>query len=267
VATGNAIQALGSGFGTVTGVTATDASIVVGGTAAAPTIATGTLDVIAAQHPAAANWSNNSKKITSLANATAAADACSLGVAKAYAQCGPLIDMGYVGGVFNWLAIPAYSVPGAGTWAAGVLYLARCMCLPGAAANGYVSCVWVNHASMSNSYIALYDSGGNRLGVTADLSAQGTALIRVACTGFTAVPADGIIYAAYLNGTSGVAGGPVFEATHWNSVNPTTANSPQGAYNNLWPGLSGNAGLSAAPSSITYSSYVARASLPAVMID
>jgi hypothetical protein len=69
----------GGGSGTVTSVTATDTSIVVAGTAAAPTIATGTLDAVAAAHPAAANWSNNSKKITGLANGTAATDAAALG--------------------------------------------------------------------------------------------------------------------------------------------------------------------------------------------
>ncbi len=65
--------------GLVGSVTATDTSIVVGGTATAPTVATGTLDVIATQHAPAANWSNNSKKITALANATGAQDALALG--------------------------------------------------------------------------------------------------------------------------------------------------------------------------------------------
>lgn len=51
----------------VNSVTAGDTSIVVGGTAAAPTIETGTLDVIATDHPAAASWSNNNQGITSLA--------------------------------------------------------------------------------------------------------------------------------------------------------------------------------------------------------
>ena len=82
MATGNAIQSAapaGSGSGTVTSVTAGDTSIVIGGTAAAPTVETGTLDVIAADHPPAANWSNNSHKITSLANGTAAQDAAAFG--------------------------------------------------------------------------------------------------------------------------------------------------------------------------------------------
>lgn len=69
-----------AGSGTVTSVTATDTSIVVSGTdTIAPTIATGTLDVIATQHPAAANWSNNSRKITSLLNGSSAQDAAAFG--------------------------------------------------------------------------------------------------------------------------------------------------------------------------------------------
>jgi hypothetical protein len=69
----------GGGGGTVTSVTATDTSIVVGGTGAAPTIATATLDVIAADHPPAADWSNNSHKITGLANGSASTDAAAYG--------------------------------------------------------------------------------------------------------------------------------------------------------------------------------------------
>ena len=68
----------GGGSG-VKSVTAADTSIVVAGTAIDPTVATGTLDVIAADHPPAAAWSNNSKKITSLANGTAASDAAAFG--------------------------------------------------------------------------------------------------------------------------------------------------------------------------------------------
>jgi hypothetical protein len=68
----------GTGSG-VTSVTATDTSIVVGGTSSAPTVATGTLDVIATDHPPAANWSNNSKKITSVANGSASTDVAAYG--------------------------------------------------------------------------------------------------------------------------------------------------------------------------------------------
>jgi hypothetical protein len=73
------LTAASSGAAPVASVTAGDTSIVVGGTGTAPTIETGTLDVIASDHPPAANWSNNSKKITSLQNGSAAQDAAAFG--------------------------------------------------------------------------------------------------------------------------------------------------------------------------------------------
>ena len=69
----------GGGSGSVNSVTAADTSVVVAGTAADPTVRTNTLDVIAADHPPAADWSNNAKKITSLANGAAAQDAAAFG--------------------------------------------------------------------------------------------------------------------------------------------------------------------------------------------
>ena len=57
----------GSGSG-VSSVTAGDASIVVGGSGSAPTVETGTLDVIASSHPAAASWSNNNHAITGVSD-------------------------------------------------------------------------------------------------------------------------------------------------------------------------------------------------------
>jgi hypothetical protein len=65
----------GGAGGGVQDVTAADTSIVVAGSAAHPTVATATLDVIAADHPPAADWSNNSKKITSVKDPTLAQDA------------------------------------------------------------------------------------------------------------------------------------------------------------------------------------------------
>jgi hypothetical protein len=67
-----------SGSG-VASVTAADTSVVVGGTGTNPTVRTNTLDVIASQHAPAANWSNNSHKITSVANGSAASDAAAFG--------------------------------------------------------------------------------------------------------------------------------------------------------------------------------------------
>lgn len=70
----------GTGLGgTVNSVTAGDASIVVGGTAANPTVETGTFDQVASLHPAAGNVTLNGHKATNAANATAGTDLVTLG--------------------------------------------------------------------------------------------------------------------------------------------------------------------------------------------
>lgn len=91
-----------SQFSGVVSVAATDTSIVVAGTKSAPTVATGTLDVIATQHPAAANWSNNSKKITSLANGSAAQDAAAFG----QIPTGLAEPLAVAAGYKNWTGTP-----------------------------------------------------------------------------------------------------------------------------------------------------------------
>lgn len=63
----------------VDSVTAADSSVVVGGTPDSPTVRTGTLDVIASQHPPAAAVGMNGQKITSLASGTASSDAAAFG--------------------------------------------------------------------------------------------------------------------------------------------------------------------------------------------
>lgn len=84
-----------SGSGTVTSVTAADPSIVVTGTDTVdPEIATATLDVIAAEHPPAENWSNNGKKITSQANGTASTDSAAYGQTLAGGNLAPLTTEG-----------------------------------------------------------------------------------------------------------------------------------------------------------------------------
>ncbi len=65
-------------IGTVTGVTAADTSVVVGGTAQAPTVRTNTLDVIATQHPPVAPVAMNAQRMTGLGAATAATDSSTL---------------------------------------------------------------------------------------------------------------------------------------------------------------------------------------------
>lgn len=67
------------GGGVVNSVTAGDASITVGGTAANPTVEAGTLDQIATLHPPAAAVALNGQKITGLANGSGAQDAAAYG--------------------------------------------------------------------------------------------------------------------------------------------------------------------------------------------
>lgn len=67
------------GGGTVTSVTAGDASIVVGGTAVAPTVVTASLATIAGLHASAGSITASSQKITNLANGAAATDAAAFG--------------------------------------------------------------------------------------------------------------------------------------------------------------------------------------------
>lgn len=67
------------GAGTVTSVTAADTSVVIGGSAAAPTVRTNTLDVIATVHPPVLAVPWNAQKITGLANGSGAQDAAAFG--------------------------------------------------------------------------------------------------------------------------------------------------------------------------------------------
>ena len=69
----------GGGSGTVTSVSSADTSIVVTNPTTTPSLQVATLDVIATNDPPAANWSNNSKKITNLANGSGAQDAAAFG--------------------------------------------------------------------------------------------------------------------------------------------------------------------------------------------
>lgn len=61
--------------GAVASVTAGDTSIVIGGTGTNPTLETASLDTIATDHPTAADWSNNSHKITNVTDPTSNQDA------------------------------------------------------------------------------------------------------------------------------------------------------------------------------------------------
>jgi len=69
----------GGGSGTVTNVSSANTGIAVATPTTTPVLTLATLDVIATDGPPAAAWSNNSKKITNLANGAAAQDAAAFG--------------------------------------------------------------------------------------------------------------------------------------------------------------------------------------------
>lgn len=124
-------------FGQLPVLAAADTSAVVGGTATAPTVRTGTLDVVAAQHPAAADWSNNSHKITSVANGSGAQDVAAFGqvpvvegtignikpvsTAAVLGSSGKWPDsdhvhLGFFGGIFGTAADGAVTLDGSTTY-------------------------------------------------------------------------------------------------------------------------------------------------------
>jgi len=166
---------------------------------------------------------DNSTKIATDAFVTAAVTAAvpaGLFGATTYAS------LGYVGATAPYTTAATLSNPASGTWTAGVAFLARVDCIPGASVNGFISFSWLNVGGMANSYFGLYNSSGTQLGTgTADQSAA-SGYTRAAVTGFTVVPSDGIVYVIYLNGTSGVAGGPKYLANGWSGNTPATSKLP-----------------------------------------
>jgi hypothetical protein len=78
----------------VTGVTAADGSVAIGGTSTAPTVRTGTLDVIATQHPPAAPVPMAGQKLTGVANGSASTDGAAYGQTLAGGNSSPLTATG-----------------------------------------------------------------------------------------------------------------------------------------------------------------------------
>jgi hypothetical protein len=182
----------------VTSLTAADTSIVVAGTAGAPTVATNTLDVIAADHPAAANWSNNSHKITSLLNGSSAQDAAAFGQIptadstaanilangnQAAGSNGHWADSGHVhpAGVWvpadNGLLAATSMLDAAGTQSgaltAGTVYLNRVNIR---VTQTYSTAWWLTSAAgtgaSTGSFVGLYSSAGTLLTSSSDIASK-----------------------------------------------------------------------------------------------
>jgi Pectate lyase superfamily protein len=136
-----------------------------------------------------------------------AVGAPSLQLAKCLAQSGRMNAMGYMGAVADYYTLSMAAC----TWTSETLFIARIDCAAvSAAVNGYVSLQWyAQNAGLANSYIGLYNSSGAQLGVTANLASQpNNTWIRVAVSGFTTTPSDGIVFAVYANGTQATFAGP-----------------------------------------------------------
>ena len=181
---------------TVGTVTAGDTSIVMGGTATAPTVATGTLDVIATQHAPAANWSNNSKKITSLLSATAATDA------PTYAQTNSF----WAPRQQNLIAAsvdPALSTSTL-TVTAGTIYYTAVWVPQATTITNILYAISTGGGTTANCYVGLYNASGTQLGVSANLgTAWGTTGTYTTAMSSTAtISTPGLYYVAFVAGTS-----------------------------------------------------------------
>jgi hypothetical protein len=197
--------------GVVTSVAATDTSIVVtSGSTASPTVATGTLDVIATQHAPAADWSNNSQKITSLADPGSATDAASM----RYTQ-GLIAESPADRGLIAWTFPPSQIITEAVSTAnlpSGDIALTKIWVRKAQTITNIVlaigNAIGVTLTSSEN-FVGLYDSTGTRQGVSADQTTAWTTSgnknggLVIPLTSPYSAPA-GFYWIAFLcNGTTG----------------------------------------------------------------
>ena len=219
--------------------TAGDLSIVVGGTSAAPTIETGTLDKIASLHAPVASVAMNSQKLTGLANGSAstdsaafgqipvadstAADILPVGAAPAAGSTGKWADSGHVHASPN----PVPSAFGLKAWTEDSAIANTSSSAPGTAGTVYLrafynpvvqtfSTLWYYIAAIGSSltsgqcFAGVYNSSGTLVAATADQSASwaSTGLKNPAFTSPYASAPVGWYYAGFFfNGS----GGPEFK--------------------------------------------------------
>jgi hypothetical protein len=247
-------QPVQSGPATVTSVTAADASIVVSGTpTVTPAIATGTLDVIATQHPPAASVGMNSQKITSLAKGA------SPGEALAFDQLtGPQpSDLN----LLWWTFDPAASSASTSALAtAGTVYLTEFFNRTVQTLSGLLYHVGVIGVTLTSGqcFAGIYDSTGTLRATTADQSANFAALnVHSASfvTPYSNAPA-GRYYVGFLfNGTTGPqlkgsGAPPSLYNVNLTGANLRCAASSSTGNTTAMPGsvtLSGNSGTNAVP--------------------
>jgi hypothetical protein len=165
-------------------------------------------------------------------------------------------SQGYAGWTSDPLGGTLLGTPILTTWTAGVLYARRIDVVPNISVNGYVTFQWLNHALMSNSYFSLWSLSGTTItliGSTADISANATGWNRIAVSGFTSTPANGVLYVTYMNGTSGVAGGPFTERGAWSQAVPTTSAQLPPGNTGQYRWMQGGSGLTSPSSASPFS--------------
>ncbi len=153
-----------------------------------------------------------------------------LAAALAAAQSGGLTGAGYVGASGSPIS-GASPVAPLTKWTSGYLFGEWLFVIPSVTVNGYVSLAPWGGGALAGTYVALFNSAGTQLGITADLSAQGTngRGIRVAATGFTQTPSNGQIFVVYTNATSASNAGPyIIQGQTYNTGYPTPTIPPGG---------------------------------------
>jgi hypothetical protein len=204
----------------VASVTAADTSIVIGGTATAPTVKTGTLDVVASQHPPAASVAMNSQKITNLLPGTNATDAATVGQTAVpwRPQQAGMISVSMDPAVGTSTVSPTK----------GVIYFIS-MYIP---VTGNITSILLRASTagstLSNCYAGLYDTNGNLLAQTADLSTlwQTNGIRVCTLTSPYNITAPGLYYAAILVG-NGSTTAPVFNGAAGAAAALTNVNATQ----------------------------------------
>jgi hypothetical protein len=243
---------LASGSG-VTSVTAGDASIVAGGTSTAPTLETGTLDVIASLHAPAAAVGMNSQKITGLAKGA------NPGEALAYDQIGAPLPSDL--NLLWWTFDPAASSASVGVLTtAGTVYLTEFFNRTAQTLSGLLYHVGAQGSVLTSGqcFAGIYDSTGTLRATTSDQSANfgGTGVKSASFTSaYTNAPAGRYYVGFFFNGTTGPSlkgsgAPPSLYNVNLTGANLRCAASSSTGNTTAMPGsitLSGNSGTNALP--------------------
>lgn len=235
------------------GLSAGDASIAIAGSS----IEAGTLDQVANLHAPAADWSNNSHKITSLANGTNPGDAMAFGQLPAQPEPGDFLSWLW------WTADPesgATSTVGPLT-TAGTLYLREFFTRSVQTLSGlsYILATAGSGLTSAQCFMGIYDSGGTLRASTGDQSTNwaGSTGYKAASFGtpYASAPVGRYYAGFYFQGTTG----PAFKGTSA-IVSSVNAGLSATTFRSAISSSTGN--TTAMPGSITLSGSTSPSSFP-----